>query len=44
MITVMSPCRLIPKLSVLGSLIILLMLARVTTTPKQGATLRARLW
>ena len=43
MITVMSPCRLIPILSVLGSLIILLMLARVTTTPDRGAPLSARL-
>ena len=39
----MNPCKLIPVLNVLASLIILLILTRVTTTPNRGAPLSARL-
>ena len=39
----MNPCMLIPVLNVLASLIILLMLTRVTTTPNRGVPLSARL-
>ena len=40
----MNQCMLIPVLNISASPIILLMLTRVTTTPNQGAPLRARLY
>ena len=39
----MNPCILISELNILASLIILLMLTRVTTTPNRGTPLSAKL-